>query len=187
MNGGNNYNYEYIEKQKLGEKYLDLLKCIKCAGDKYNKLYEDKYSAPSLVEMQIQTTQKEQIGESWGRLQTAFYQEYYKLQGNPRFMEVLKTCEGCEDFDQRVTSLNSNVNSDVKFAESFQDSPATTTTLQNYLIHIIIGLVILGLIGLTLWGCKTRGWLSGIFPGFCMSKVGQVSEAAAAVLQPTVA
>lgn len=182
MNGGMNYNYDYIEKQKLGEKYLELLKCIKCAGDKYNKLYEDKYQAPSLVEMHVQTTQKEQIGESWGRLQSAFYQEYFKLQGNPRLKEVLLTCEGCADFDKRVEELNSNINTTVTYAESFQDVQSNN----NYMIYGLVILVIIALLGLALWGCKTRGWLSGIFPGFCSVR-SQVSEAAKSVLEPTVA
>lgn len=185
MNGGVNYDFNYIEKQKLGEKYLALLKCIKCAGDKYNSLYEDKYKAPSLVEMHIQTTQNEQIGESWGRLQSAFYQEYFKLQGNPRFKEVLLSCEGCADFDLRVAELNSNVNSTVKFAESFQD----TESSNNFMIWGIVVFVVIALLGLSLWGCKTRGWFAGILPSFCLGKsVGsQVSEAATAFLQPTVA
>ena len=183
MNGAMNYDYEYIKNQNLGEKYLDLLKCIKCAGDKYNKLYEDKYQAPSLVEMHIRTTQKEQIGESWGRLQSAFYQEYFKLQGNPRFKEVLLTCDGCEDFDKRVIELNSNINTTVTFAESFQD------VKNNNGMIITIVLLILVALGITLWGCKTYGWLSNIFPGFCSVKSvgGQVSEAVQELLQPTIA
>jgi hypothetical protein len=181
MNAIVNYDYDYIEKQNLGEKYLELLKCIKCAGDKYNKLYEDKYQAPSLVEMHIRTTQKEQIGESWGRLQSAFYQEYFKLQGNPRFKEVLLTCEGCADFDKRVTELNSNINTNVTFAENFKDVKKNNTGMIIFIVLLILALI--G--GVVLWGCKTQGWLSSYFPGFCTTKSvgGQVSEAVQSFLR----
>jgi hypothetical protein len=182
MNGSANYDFNYIEKQKLGEKYLALLKCIKCAGDKYNSLYEDKYKAPSLVEMHVQTTQNEQIGESWGRLQSAFYQEYFKLQGNPRFKEVLLTCDGCADFDQRVAELNSNVNTTVKFAESFEDASKDDTMM--YVTIGIIVVLILAALAFGFWGCKTKGWFSGVFPTFCKTTV---SSAAAAIVNSPIA